>query len=82
MCGERRRKSRSDISPISKMFDNGQRAPCCVQVHLLDVRESCDVFREKGQRLSEWVSCAEAARRVREPELKGLFLSMQRALSS
>lgn len=63
-----------------KMFDNGQRAPCCVQVHLLDVKESCDVFREKGQRLCEWVSCVEAARRVREPELKGLFLSMQRAL--
>ena len=63
-----------------KMFDNGQRAPCCVQVHLLDVKESCDVFREKGQRLSEWVSCVEAARRVREPELKGLFLSLQRAL--
>ncbi|WP_426231631.1 NUDIX hydrolase [Pararhizobium sp. DWP3-4] len=62
-----------------KMFTNGERAPCCVQVHLLDVKESCDVFREKGQRLSEWVSCVEAARRVREPELKGLFLSMQRA---
>lgn len=64
-----------------KMFDNGQRAPCCVQVHLLDVSESCDVFREKGQRLSEWVSCVEAARRVREPELKGLLLSMQRAVT-
>jgi 8-oxo-dGTP pyrophosphatase MutT (NUDIX family) len=63
-----------------KMFDNGQRAPCCVQVHLLDVKERCDDFREKGQRLSEWVSCVEAARRVREPELKGLFLSLQRAL--
>jgi len=65
-----------------KMLDNGQRAPCCVQVHLLDVKESCDVFREKGQRLSEWVSCVEAARRVREPELKGIFLSMQRAMLS
>lgn len=61
-----------------KMMDNGQRAPCCVQVHLLDVKEYCDVFREKGQRLCEWVSCVEAARRVREPELKELFLSMQR----
>jgi 8-oxo-dGTP pyrophosphatase MutT (NUDIX family) len=65
-----------------KMFDNGQRAPCCVQVHLLNVKERCEVFREKGQRLSEWVSCVEAARRVREPELKGLFLSMQRSLLS
>ncbi len=65
-----------------KMFDNGQRTPCCVQVHLLAVKETCEVFREKGQRLSEWVSCVEAARRVREPELKGLFLSVQRALLS
>lgn len=65
-----------------KVLDNGQRAPCCVQVHLLDVEEISDAFREKGQRISEWVSCVEAARRVREPELKGLFLSMQRTLLS
>jgi 8-oxo-dGTP pyrophosphatase MutT (NUDIX family) len=65
-----------------KTLDNGQRAPCCVQVHLLNVKESCDVFREKGQRQTEWVSCVEAARRVREPELKGLFLSMQRIVLS
>jgi 8-oxo-dGTP pyrophosphatase MutT (NUDIX family) len=65
-----------------KMFDNGARVPCRVQVHLLDVEEVSDVFHEKGQRISEWVSCIEAARRVHEPELKGLFLSMQRALSS
>ena len=48
--------------------------------HLLNVKESCDVFREKGQRQTEWVSCVEAARRVREPELKGLFLSMQQVV--
>ena len=65
-----------------KTLDNGQRAPCCVQVHLLNVKESCDVFREKGQRQTEWVSCVEAARRVREPELKGLFLSMQQVVFS
>jgi len=65
-----------------KVSGNGQRIPCCVQVHLLDVEEISDAFREKGQRISEWVSCVEAARRVREPELKGLFLSMQRALLS
>ncbi len=65
-----------------KMFDNGERVPCCVQVHLLNVEEMSDVFHEKGQRISEWVSCVEAARRVREPELKGLFLSMQRTLLS
>ncbi|WP_455273922.1 NUDIX hydrolase [Rhizobium herbae] len=65
-----------------KMLDNGERTPCCVQVHLLHVDEILDVFHEKGERISEWVSCVEAARRVREPELKGLFLSLQRTLSS
>lgn len=60
-----------------KVFDNGQSVPCRVQVHLLEVKESCDVFREKGQRLSVWVSCVEASRRVREPELKSIFLSMR-----
>lgn len=61
-----------------KVTGDGQRVPCCVQVHLLNVEQQSDVFREKGQRIVEWVSCVEAAGRVREPELKGLFLVMQR----
>lgn len=65
-----------------KMFEDGQRVPCCVQVHLVNVEEVCEAFREKGQRICEWVTFTEAARRVREPELKGLFLSMQRSLAS
>lgn len=65
-----------------KMFEDGRRVPCCVQVHLLDVEKILDAFHEKGQRSREWVSCTEAAKRVREPELKGLFLSIQRVLSS
>lgn len=65
-----------------KVTGDGQRVPCCVQVHLLNVEEISATFREKGQRISEWVSCVEAARRVREPELKGLFLAMQRTLAS
>lgn len=65
-----------------KIAGSGQRIPCCVQVHLLNVEETSSTFPEKGQRVSEWVSCVEAAKRVREPELKGLFLSMQRALAS
>lgn len=59
-----------------KLLDDGQRVPCCVQVHVMEVEEVSEVFREKGQRVRDWVSCLEAARRVREPELKGLLLSL------
>ncbi|MDE1996184.1 MAG: NUDIX hydrolase [Rhizobiaceae bacterium] len=63
-----------------KQFDDGTRAPCIVQVHLLEVEKICDIFKEKGERIIEWVSFTEAARRVREPELKGLILVAERKL--
>jgi len=60
-----------------KVLDNGQGVPCIVQVYLLEVDSMDEAFREKGQRVLEWVTCVEAARRVREPELRGLFLKLQ-----
>ncbi|MEZ2126270.1 MULTISPECIES: NUDIX hydrolase [unclassified Sinorhizobium] len=63
-----------------KELDSGQRVPCLVQVHLLKVESMEEDFPEKDQRTLEWVSCLEAALRVKEPELKGLFLLLRRKL--
>ncbi|WP_237358660.1 MULTISPECIES: NUDIX hydrolase [Rhizobium] len=59
-----------------KKLDTGRQVPCIVQVHLLKVDGTETDFRENGQRRREWVSCYEAARRVQEPELKGLLLML------
>jgi 8-oxo-dGTP pyrophosphatase MutT (NUDIX family) len=59
-----------------KKLDTGRQVPCIVQVHLLKVVRTEVDFRENGQRRREWVSCYEAARRVQEPELKGLLLTL------
>ncbi|MBB5574559.1 NUDIX hydrolase [Rhizobium sp. BR 318] len=63
-----------------KQLADDNRVPCIVQLHLLEVERSCENFREKGQRLTEWVSFIEAAGRVREPELKGLLLAAEQKL--
>jgi 8-oxo-dGTP pyrophosphatase MutT (NUDIX family) len=53
-----------------------QPIPVAAAVYLLRVETLDDGFREVGQRKREWVSCDEAARRVREPELKTLLLGL------
>lgn len=63
-----------------KTRDDGGVIACTVAVYLVEVRSLDAAFREKGQRRIEWVSCAEAARRVRELELKGLFFIAEREL--
>jgi 8-oxo-dGTP pyrophosphatase MutT (NUDIX family) len=50
--------------------------PVSAAVFLLRVDKLDDAFQEKGQRKREWVSCDEAARRVREPELKTMLLDL------
>ncbi len=57
-----------------KLFDDGEVAPCIVDLFQIEVRESRDDFKEKGQRILAWVSPDEAARRVREIELKSLLV--------
>lgn len=64
-----------------KILEGGKTLPCVVSVYLLDVHHLDDDFKEKEQRSSEWVSCEEAARRVREPELRGLFSKLRGHLS-
>ncbi|MDL2406111.1 NUDIX hydrolase [Rhizobium calliandrae] len=63
-----------------KQLDDGNRVPCVVQLHLLEVEKICENYPERGQRSIDWVSFTEAASRVREPELKGLFLIAERKL--
>ena len=63
-----------------KQLADGNRVPCIVQLHLLEVEKSCENFPERGQRRNEWLSFTEAAGRVREPELKGLLLAAERKL--
>lgn len=58
----------------SKTLDSGLKIPVRVQVHALEVHDCLKNFPEKGSRVLEWVSCAEAASRVNEPELKMLLL--------
>ncbi|WP_152094093.1 NUDIX hydrolase [Rhizobium dioscoreae] len=57
-----------------KMLADRQTIPSVVEVHLLEVRKQCGKFPESGQRTIEWMVPEEAARRVREPELKGLLM--------
>ncbi|MDX0701011.1 NUDIX domain-containing protein [Sinorhizobium medicae] len=64
-----------------KTTDNKREGLCIVQVHALKVEEMVDKFREKGQRTAEWVSTSEAASRVCEPELKGLFRLLEQRVN-
>nr|WP_250808535.1 NUDIX hydrolase [Neorhizobium tomejilense] len=64
-----------------KGLKEGRSVPVAVKVHLLRVEKLDETFQEIGQRLLEWVSPLEAARRVKEPELKSLLSSLERKLA-
>ncbi len=57
-----------------KWLDNQQVAPCIVEVFAIEVTQQKANFKEQGQRKLAWVSPDEAARRVREVELKSLLV--------
>ncbi|WP_320189025.1 NUDIX hydrolase [Agrobacterium rosae] len=58
-----------------KDLANGDVRPCIVDVFQIEViKVKCD-FKERGQRICEWVSADEAARRVREIELKSMLIN-------
>jgi len=50
--------------------------PLTVSIHLLRLRNEVNQFPERAQRLKIWVSPAEAAQLVEEPELQALFRSI------
>jgi 8-oxo-dGTP pyrophosphatase MutT (NUDIX family) len=60
-----------------KLLDNGDVAPCIVDIFQIEVDEVSDDFKERGQRSVAWVSPDEAARRVREIELKSLLVEFR-----
>ncbi|MDQ0135559.1 8-oxo-dGTP pyrophosphatase MutT (NUDIX family) [Neorhizobium galegae] len=60
-----------------KELDNGDVVPCIVDVFQIEVTEVTGGFKEQGQRMLEWVSTDEAARRVREIELKSLLVEFE-----
>lgn len=60
-----------------KELDDGDIAPCVVDVFQIEADEVKAQFKERGQRVLEWVSPDEAARRVREVELKSLLVEFQ-----
>ncbi len=64
-----------------KVLKNGLKVTCKVQVYVLEVSTIAKNFKEKGERRTEWVSCEEAAKRVKEPELSVLFQLFQRRMA-
>lgn len=64
-----------------KVLKNGLTVTCKVQVYALETATIAKNFKEKGERRFEWVSCDEAAKRVREPELRDLFLLFKRRMT-
>ena len=70
------REAYEEAGAKGKALRSGLKVPVRVQVHALEVQEMLKDFPEKGSRRLEWVSPEEAAMRVKEPELKALFLQM------
>lgn len=60
-----------------KWLANGDVAPCVVEVYEIEVVEIASEYKELGQRVLAWVSPDEAARRVREVELKSLLVDFK-----
>lgn len=57
-----------------KLLDDGEVVPCVVDVFQIEVSEVAAKYKEKGERTVAWVAPDEAARRVREIELKSLLV--------
>ena len=59
----------------AKTLSSGQDVPCEVLVFPLEVDDVADKWKEKGQRKRKWVSPAEAARMLNEPDLCKLIVA-------
>lgn len=60
-----------------KSLDNGDVAPCIVEVFAIELTTISAKFKERGARELAWVSPDEAARRVRELELEALLIEFR-----
>jgi hypothetical protein len=60
-----------------KELANGDVTPVIVELYQVRVMKVHKEFKEKGQRVLAWVDPSEAARRVREVELKSLLVNFK-----
>jgi len=60
-----------------KLLDDGDVVPCIVDIFQIEITESRGDFKERGERTIAWVSPDEAARRVRDLELKSLLVEFK-----
>lgn len=78
-AGVRGRAKKNPIGRYTylKWLDDGDVAPCIVDIFQVEVTEIGKNFKERGQRELAWLSPAEAAHRVREIELKSLIIDFK-----
>ncbi|CUH78783.1 NUDIX hydrolase [Tropicibacter naphthalenivorans] len=76
--------AKGEISPevigtyrYAKILSDGRIIPCVVRVYPMIVHKLKDDWKERKQRSRRWFSLKEAAKRVIEPELADLLLSLQ-----
>lgn len=74
-AGVRGKASRRSVGQYTylKRLDSGADVPVIVDLYQIEITELEAEFKEKGQRVLEWVSPSEASRRVHEPELKSIL---------
>lgn len=60
-----------------KLLGDGDVVPCIVDIFQMEVKTSARTFKEYGERTIAWVAPDEAARRVREVELKSLLVEFK-----
>lgn len=73
----RAKKAAVGLYTYLKWLDDGNVAPCGVKVYQVKVLETATEYKERGQRKPAWVSTEEAARRVREVELKSMLIAFR-----
>lgn len=60
-----------------KLLGDGDVVPCIVDIFQIEIRKLTGTFKEHGERKIAWVSPDEAARRVREVELKSMLVEFK-----
>lgn len=78
-AGVRGREKKKPVGRYTylKELADGNVAFCIVDLFQIEVTEIRTDFKERGQRVFDWVSPSEAARRVREIELKSLLINFK-----
>jgi len=74
--GRAKRKPLGHFTYLKWLADD-QAVPASVAVHVMEVKHMKKNFPERGERKLDWVSPAEAARMVAEPDLQALFRKLE-----